>query len=115
MKPSIRSSSAPDQHLHEAFGFIGRLRSQNFAHRQLRHADRDALAPRLALGQADMRERRVGEHHMRDQPIIGPAVTASHVVPDDPEIIDRDMRELRAPGAFADRPDAGGGRLRAAR
>ena len=66
---------------------------------------------RLALGQADACERRVGEHHMRNEPIIRPAVITGHVVADDPEVVDRNMRELRAASAFANRPDARGSGL----
>jgi hypothetical protein len=58
-----------------------------------------------------MRERRIREHDIRNEPITRLAVPAGHVVPDDPEIIDRHVRELRTASAFADRPDAGGGRL----
>ena len=38
---------------------------------------------------------------------------AGHVVRDDPEVVDRNMGELRAAGAFADRPYARRGRLQA--
>ncbi len=52
-------------------------------------------------------EGRFGEHHVGYQPVAGPAVPAGHVVPDDPEVVDRDVGELGAARALADGPDAG--------
>jgi hypothetical protein len=76
-------------------------------------ATRTAMPPRLRLAfqQAHTGERGIGEHDMRNQAIAGTAVAAGHVVPDNPEVIDRDVRELWAPGAFPNGPNARRGRL----
>src|SRR4030081_2718726 len=50
---------------------------------------------------------------MRNKPGIRPAGTTGHGVANDPEVIDRAMRELRAARAFANRPDAGSRGLQA--
>jgi hypothetical protein len=42
----------PNERLHEALLFVGRLRPQHRAHRQPRDAHGDALALRFALGQS---------------------------------------------------------------
>src|ERR1700722_7192555 len=67
------------------------------------------MALRVALGEAEARKRRIREHNMRNEPITGSTIPASHVVPHDSKIIDRDVRELRAASGFADRTDTGGG------
>ncbi|MEJ1977158.1 MAG: hypothetical protein WDN49_14620 [Acetobacteraceae bacterium] len=104
VKPRILSSSArTSTFMNPSVSSVAAV-PQDIVHRHRRHADRDALAPRLAFGQAYACERRVGEHDMGNQAACGPAVATSHVVPDDPEIIDRHMRELGTPRAFADRP-----------
>ena len=72
-----------------------------------RDADRDALALRVAFAQSRMRKQGVGEHAVRHEPIVRAAVSTGQIVPDDPEIIDRCVRELRVAGAFPDRPDIG--------
>src|SRR6266446_3948173 len=38
-------------------------------------------------------------------------VLSRQIFPNDLKVIDRDVRELRAPGSFPDSPDAGGARL----
>jgi hypothetical protein len=52
-----------------------------------------------------MRQRRVGEHAIGDQPIARAAAATGEVVANDPKIVHGGVRELRAAGAFADRPD----------
>lgn len=54
-----------------------------------------------------MGERGVGEHAIGDQPIARAALPSGEIVSDDPKVVLRDMRELRASGAFSDRPDPG--------
>jgi hypothetical protein len=39
------------------------------------------------------------------------ALAPGQIVPDDAEVVDRDVREVGAAGAFADRPNAGRARL----
>src|SRR5271165_3304236 len=102
-----------DHDLHEACLLAGRLCAQDLAHRQPPHPHRDALTLSLGFGEADARQRRVGEHDIGNQPIAGLARAASHIVRDDPEVVDRDMGELRASGAFPYRPYARSRRLQA--
>src|SRR5262249_3761639 len=65
----------------------------------------------FAFAQPDMSERRLGEHAVRNEPVPRAAVAAGEIVPDDAKVVDRDMRELWAAGAFADRPYIGCRRL----
>src|SRR5262245_29215979 len=58
-----------------------------------------------------MGQRRVREHAVRDQPGARAAVAAGKIVFDDPEVVDRGVRELWGPGAFADGPDVRHARL----
>src|SRR5262249_58508612 len=44
------------------------------------------------------------------QPVGRAALAARHVVPDDAEVVERDVSEVRAAGAFADGPDIRCGR-----
>src|SRR5215475_115902 len=60
-----------------------------------------------------MCERWICEHHVGNEPLARPTVSAGHVVAYNPEVVDRDMRELRTTSAFANCPDAAGGRLQA--
>ena len=64
-------------------------------HRRLTRSK--TIAP--PFGKPDVREWRVRKHHIRDKPISDFAIPASNIVPDDPEIVDRDMGELRTAGA----------------
>src|SRR5262249_4677137 len=50
-------------------------------------------------------------HAIGDEPIARRARSACQIVPDDPVIIFRHVRELRTPRAFADGPDVGCARL----
>src|SRR6185369_6597095 len=86
---------------------------QHRAHRQPRHAGTDVLASRVAFAESDVGEGRVGEHAVGHQPTTGGPIASSEVVPDDPEVVRGYVRELWAPGTFADRPDVGGTRLQA--
>ena len=57
--------------------------------------------------QPDPSERRVREHAVGNQPVARTAAHSGQIVPNDPEIVERHVRELRAAGALADRPDIG--------
>src|SRR5262245_13854848 len=100
-----------DKSLHEPLRFVGRLRPQDSARRQSRHPHGDALAPRVAFGQSDAGEWRLREHAVRNQPIPRAALRPGQIVPDDPKVVARYVRELGTPSAFPDRPDPGGTRL----
>src|SRR5262245_24736452 len=100
-----------DKSLHEPLRFVGRLRPQHSARRQSRHPHGDALAPRVAFGQSDAGEWRLREHAVRNQPIPRAALRPGQIVPDDPQVVARYVRELGTPSAFPDRPDPGGTRL----
>ncbi len=102
---------AADQGFHEAARFIGRVRAEHRAHRHPRDPHGDPFALGLALGQADMGQWRIGEQAVRNDTIPRRAASAGEVVLDDPKVVDGDVREVRAAGTFADRPDIGGRRL----
>src|SRR5580698_6317618 len=93
-----------DQGFHEAFPLIGGLRRKHGVHRQLCDANVEALTRRLAFAQPDARERRVGEQAIWNKAIARAAIPAGEIVTYDPEIVFGYMRELRASGAFPDRP-----------
>src|SRR5260370_34734136 len=96
-----------DNRLHEALLFAGRLRPQHRARRQPCDARDDALAFRLTFAQPHMGERRVGEHAIWNLPITRAAVPSGEVIPDDLKVVDGDVGELWAAGAFPDGPDLG--------
>src|SRR5271166_696162 len=109
--PASEPVIVSDEYLHKALSVVRGFRAQNGTHRQPRDARDQPSALCLALAHPDMGKGRVGEHAIGNQPIARAAVPSGQVVPDDAKIIDRGMRELRAAGAFADRPDIGRGRL----
>src|SRR6266403_4194069 len=86
-------------------------RSQHGGDWQLRHANGDALALGFAFAQANARERRVGEHAVRDEPITLGASPAAQIGRDDTEIVERDVGELWAAGGLANRQNIGRARL----
>ena len=59
----------------------------------------------------DARELGIDEGAVGDQPIAGAPDFPSEVVTHHPEVIERHVRELRATGALAHRPDSGRGGL----
>jgi hypothetical protein len=67
----------------------------------------------VAFAESDVGEGRVCEHAVGHQPATGGSIPSSEVVPDDSEVIGGYVRELRASGTFADRPNVGGTRLQA--
>src|SRR5208282_233812 len=73
------------------------------------HLDAPTLG--FAFAPTDPRERRVGKHAVGDQPASSGAITTGQVVADDAEIVERDVVELRTPGALANRPYIGRARL----
>src|SRR6516165_6974906 len=97
--------AAADENLHEALRFACRRGPPYSIHRQSRDPRIDASALRFALAQSDVRERRLGEHAVWNQPIARTALASSQIVPDDPKVVDRDVRKLRTAGAFSNRPD----------
>src|SRR5262249_37591291 len=100
-----------DEHLHEAGRFSERPHAEDVAHRKPGDAERDALLARLAFVQPDARQRRVREQAVRHEAAVRGAGGSSEVVTDGPEVVLRDVRELRTAGTLADRPDARRGRL----
>jgi hypothetical protein len=70
-------------------------------------ATRTALAPRFVFVQADMREGRIGEHAIGDQPAACRALAARQIGVNDPKIVEGCVSELRTAGAFADGPNIG--------
>src|SRR5262245_29024499 len=68
-----------------------------------------SLATRVAFAQSHVRELRVGEHAVRHQAIARAARSPGQVVPDNPEVIAGNVRELRAAGAIPHGPDFGRG------
>src|SRR5262245_47182188 len=86
-----------NEHLHQARPSVHRLHPEHVAHRDRRHADRHAVTMRLTLAQADVGQRRIREHAVRNQSIVRGAVAAGQIVLDDPEVVDRGMREVRGP------------------
>jgi hypothetical protein len=94
----------PDKNFHEALSFASRLRSQHRVHRQPRDTDDDALALGNAFTQSNMGERGISKHAIWDQPIARAAISSTQIIPNNPKIVLRHVRELRAAGAFPDRP-----------
>ena len=68
--------------------------------------------PYASASDGRRRQRRIGEHDIRNLPIAGPAIPAGHILGDFPESSTA-IRVTGAAGAFADRPDAWSGRLKA--
>ena len=66
----------PNESLHEALGLARRLRAQHRFHRQLGDARLDAPTLGFTLAQAHMRERRIGEHAIRNEPVACAALPA---------------------------------------
>jgi hypothetical protein len=83
-----------DENLHEALCFVRRGGSPRGAHRQPRDARDDTLALSFALAQSDASEWRLREHAVWNQPIPRAALPSGQIVPDDPKIIDGDVRKL---------------------
>src|SRR5262245_47796513 len=65
----------------------------------------------VALAQSNVGQWRIREQAVRDQPVAGAAVAAGKIVFDDSEVVDRGVREVWGPGAFANSPDVWRGRL----
>jgi hypothetical protein len=62
---------------------------------------------RVFLAESDAGQGRIGEHTVGDLAARARTTATRQFLPDDPEIVDRDMGELRATSAFAEGPDAG--------
>src|SRR5690606_6022433 len=63
--------------------------------------------------QADPAQFGIGEHAEGDESVARRPGAACQVVPNDPEVIERDVGELRATRTIAQRPDVGRSRLEA--
>ena len=111
VKPRMRSSVLSDKSLHEAFGLAGRLRPEHGAHRQLGHARLDALTLGFAFAQSNMRQRRIGEHAVGNEPVARAPPPSSQIVANDAKVVFGYMGEHRAAGAFAQGPDVRRARL----
>src|SRR2546430_15041892 len=64
-----------------------------------------ALAAGVDLAKSDVRKRRAREETVRDEPIARAARSTGEIVPDDLKVVDGYVREVGAPGTFADGPD----------
>src|SRR5262249_36774749 len=53
----------------------------------------------------------VGEHAVGNEPVASDTAAAGEVLPNDPEIVDRHVSEVRAAGAFANGPNTRRGGL----
>lgn len=100
-----------DERLHEPLRFIDRACAQHGARRQFGHPHGEVSTFRLTLVQPHPGEWWVGEHAVGNEPVACRALPSGQVVANDPEVIEGDMRELRAASAFADCPDVGPARL----
>ena len=111
VKPRMRSSLAPTRTFIKpcVSSVVAVRRTPLIGSRAMR--TRDTLLLRFAFAQSDVSEWRLGEHAVGNQPIARAAVATGQIVPDDPKVVDRDVRKLRAAGAFPDRPDIGRRRL----
>ncbi len=69
------------------------------------------MARGFGFGHADVGQLRVGEQAVRNEPAARGPVAAGQVVQDDAKIVLADVRELRAAGTFARRPDVRGAGL----
>ena len=83
-----------DKRLHKALSFVDRVRPEHGAHRQFCDTRFDTLTLRLAFAQSHPCKRGIGKHAVRNQPVAGRAVCPGQIVPNDPEVVERDMREL---------------------
>src|SRR5262245_57268733 len=100
-----------DEYLHEAPRLVSRCSSEDAAHGERCDTDSGILFPRFLFRETNSRQGWIGKHHLGNQPVTGSATSSAHVVTNDSEVIDRDVRELWAAGAFSDRPNAWSGRL----
>jgi len=94
-----------DQRFHKSVQFIDRTRSQDGGNGQSGDANGDAALCRFLFGEADMCDLRIGEQAGRNNSVSRGPFSTSEIVADDSEIVEGNVRKLRAPGAFADRPD----------
>ena len=110
VKPTMLSSVPTRAFMNPCFSSVASVRSTALIGNRATRTE-IPLTPRLALAQSDARQRRVGEHAIRNQTVTCTAVSAGEVVANDPEIIHRRMRKLRTAGTLADRPDCGRARF----
>jgi hypothetical protein len=92
---------AADQKFEEALLLADGLRPEHGASRDLGDADHHAVALRLTFAQSDTGKRRVGKHAIGNKPVARAAFAPGKIVFDDPEIVLRDMRELRTSGTLS--------------
>ena len=71
----------------------------------------NALTFRFAFAQSHVRERRIGEHAVGNQPVARASPPSGEIVANDAKVVLGYVRELRAAGAFAERPNVRGARL----
>ena len=81
-------------------------------HRHPGEAVGHALGPGFGFGHADVGQFRVGEQAVRNEAAARGPAAAGQVVQHDAAIVLADVRELRAAGAFARRPDVRGAGLK---
>ena len=95
-----------NEHFHKTTGFAKSDGSQYCGHWHLRQAICDAPSLRFRFVQADPCEFGIGEHAERYEAVSRSAAAPIQVVADHPEIVEGDVRELRAARAIAHRPNA---------
>src|SRR5205807_3728452 len=96
-----------DKRLHEALCFVDGVRPQHCARRQFCGTRFDTLTSSLAFAQSHSCQRRICKHTERKLAVARRAVCPSQIVPNDTEVVERHMGELRAASALPDRPDVG--------
>ena len=111
VKPRMRSSLSATRAFIKPSLLAGRLRPQHGARRQSGDPRDDALTLRFAFAQSDVRERRIGKHAVRDQPIARASPPSGQIVANDAKVVFGYVGEQRAAGAFAERPDVRRARL----
>ena len=111
VKPRMRSSAPISAFMNPRVCDSVRVRS-TMRHGHPGDAVGHAPGPGFGLGQADVGQFRVGEQAVGNEPAARGPAAAGEVVQDDATIVLADVRELRAAGAFARRPDVRGAGLK---
>ena len=109
----MRSLSTLDEHLHEPARLTDGLGTQDRRHGDPRHAHSEPPLLRRGLVEPHSRKFRIDERAIGDESIARRTRFSREVVSHHAEVIQRHVCELGASSAFAHRPDAGRGGLKA--
>src|SRR2546426_7932607 len=99
-------ASVVNEDFHKAAGLGKSDGAQYCGHGYLRQAISDAPLFRFRFVQPDSREFWIGEHAEWYEPVARRTVASVQVVADHTEIVEGDVRELRAARAITHRPNA---------